>query len=113
MAKDSANQIIQLSKSFVLPFILLILSRMSLHGYELFQKLETFGFHTIDQGSLYRLLRQLEKENLVSSEMGYYGKWSGKAMLQNHRGRRYILKGICKSTRNLPINVRSILHNVF
>jgi poly-beta-hydroxybutyrate-responsive repressor len=105
MAKDSANQIIQLSKSFVLPFILLILSRMSLHGYELFQKLETFGFHTIDQGNLYRLLRQLEKENLVSSEMGYYGKWSGKAML--------ILKGICKSTRNLPINVRSILHNVF
>ncbi|MCM3117473.1 helix-turn-helix transcriptional regulator [Neobacillus sp. MER 74] len=41
---------------------------MSLHGYELFQKLETFGFHPIDQGSLYRLLRQLEKENLFSSE---------------------------------------------
>lgn len=41
---------------------------MSLHGYELNQKLQAFGFHTIDQGNLYRLLRQLEKEDLVKSE---------------------------------------------
>lgn len=78
MAKDSANQTIQPSKSFVLPFILLILSRMSLHGYELFQKLETFGFHTIDQGNLYRLLRQLEKENPVSSEWDTTGNGPAK-----------------------------------
>lgn len=69
MAKDSGeNQSIQPSKNFVLPFILLLLSRVSLHGYELSQKLQSFGFHSIDQGNLYRLLRQLEKEDLVSSE---------------------------------------------
>lgn len=51
---------------------------MSLHGYELFQKLETIGFHTIDQGSLYRLLRQLEKENLVASEWDTTGNGPAK-----------------------------------
>jgi len=62
------SQSVNPSKNFVLPFILLLLSRMSLHGYELSQKLQTFGFKTIDQGNLYRMLRQLEKEELVSSE---------------------------------------------
>lgn len=62
------NQSVNPSKNFVLPFILLVLSKVSLHGYELSQKLEAFGFKTLDQGNLYRMLRQLEKENLVSSE---------------------------------------------
>lgn len=62
------NQSVNPSKNFVLPFILLLLSKFSLHGYELSQKLEAFGFKTLDQGNLYRLLRQLEKDELVSSE---------------------------------------------
>ncbi|WP_147533621.1 poly-beta-hydroxybutyrate-responsive repressor [Bacillus marasmi] len=68
MTKDYETPSIQPSKNFVMPFILLLLSKMSLHGYELSQKLQAFGFHSIDQGNLYRLLRQLEKENLVQSE---------------------------------------------
>ncbi|MFB5197512.1 hypothetical protein ACE198_21835 [Neobacillus sp. KR4-4] len=35
---------------------------MSLHGYELFQKLETFGFHPIDQGSLYGSFVNLKRK---------------------------------------------------
>ncbi|MGG1679997.1 poly-beta-hydroxybutyrate-responsive repressor [Neobacillus sp. NRS-1170] len=62
------KQTVNPSKNFVLPFILLLLSKVSLHGYELSQKLEAFGFKTLDQGNLYRLLRQLEKDELVSSE---------------------------------------------
>jgi PadR family transcriptional regulator, regulatory protein PadR len=72
--KQSVNP----SKNFVLPFILLLLSRMSLHGYELSQKLQTFGFKTIDQGNLYRMLRQLEKEELVSSEWDTNGSGPAK-----------------------------------
>jgi PadR family transcriptional regulator, regulatory protein PadR len=72
------NQSVNPSKNFVLPFILLLLSRMSLHGYELSQKLQTFGFKTIDQGNLYRLLRQLEKEELVSSEWDTNGSGPAK-----------------------------------
>jgi PadR family transcriptional regulator PadR len=61
------NQAVNPSKNFVLPFILLLLSRVSLHGYELNHRLQAFGFKTIDQGNLYRQLRQLEKDELVSS----------------------------------------------
>ncbi|MBY0144719.1 poly-beta-hydroxybutyrate-responsive repressor [Neobacillus niacini] len=72
------SQSVNPSKNFVLPFILLLLSRMSLHGYELSQKLQTFGFKTIDQGNLYRMLRQLEKEELVSSEWDTNGSGPAK-----------------------------------
>lgn len=72
------NQTINPSKNFVLPFILLLLSKVSLHGYELSQKLEAFGFKTLDQGNLYRLLRQLEKEELLSSEWDTTGSGPAK-----------------------------------
>ncbi|ODG93852.1 MULTISPECIES: poly-beta-hydroxybutyrate-responsive repressor [Bacillaceae] len=66
------------SKNFIMPFILLLLSRMTLHGYDLIQKLQAFGFQTLDQGNLYRLLRQLEKENLVQSEWDTKGSGPAK-----------------------------------
>ena len=72
------NQSVNPSKNFVLPFILLLLSKFSLHGYELIQKLETFGFKTLDQGNLYRMLRQLEKDKLVSSEWDTTGSGPAK-----------------------------------
>ncbi|QIZ07224.1 poly-beta-hydroxybutyrate-responsive repressor [Priestia megaterium] len=72
------NQTINASKNFVLPFILLLLSKVSLHGYELSQKLEAFGFKTLDQGNLYRLLRQLEKDELLSSEWDTTGNGPAK-----------------------------------
>ncbi|MBT2729393.1 poly-beta-hydroxybutyrate-responsive repressor [Bacillus sp. ISL-75] len=72
------NQTINASKNFVLPFILLLLSKVSLHGYELSQKLEAFGFKTLDQGNLYRLLRQLEKDELLSSEWDTTGSGPAK-----------------------------------
>ncbi|EKN68767.1 PadR-like family transcriptional regulator [Neobacillus bataviensis LMG 21833] len=72
------NQSVNPSKNFVLPFILLLLSKVSLHGYELSQRLETFGFKTLDQGNLYRMLRQLEKDELVSSEWDTTGSGPAK-----------------------------------
>ncbi|WP_312472855.1 poly-beta-hydroxybutyrate-responsive repressor [Neobacillus sp.] len=72
------NQTVNPSKNFVLPFILLLLSKVSLHGYELSQKLESFGFKSLDQGNLYRLLRQLEKDELLSSEWDTTGSGPAK-----------------------------------
>ncbi|MFJ5713551.1 poly-beta-hydroxybutyrate-responsive repressor [Neobacillus sp. NPDC093127] len=72
------NQSVNPSKNFVLPFILLLLSKVSLHGYELSQRLEAFGFKTLDQGNLYRLLRQLEKDELLSSEWDTTGSGPAK-----------------------------------
>ncbi|PLT35109.1 poly-beta-hydroxybutyrate-responsive repressor [Bacillus sp. V5-8f] len=68
MANSNKEQSLAPSKNFIMPFILLLLSRMSLHGYELIQKLQNFGFRSLDQGNLYRLLRKLEEDELVSSE---------------------------------------------
>ena len=55
-------------KNFLIPYILLLLSRMPVHGYELMQQLTSLGFLTLDQGNFYRMMRQLEKENYVNSE---------------------------------------------
>jgi PadR family transcriptional regulator PadR len=54
---------------FVEPSILLLLRERPLHGYELIDRLpELAGEGRIDVGNLYRLLRALEAEGLVSSE---------------------------------------------
>jgi len=78
MVNNDNNQSVNPSKNFVLPFILLLLSRVSLHGYELSQKLQAFGFKSIDQGNLYRLLRKLEADELVSSEWDTTGNGPAK-----------------------------------
>lgn len=55
-------------KNFLIPIMLLHLRDLNAHGYELMEKLTSFGIESLDQGNFYRLLRQLEKDNLVSSE---------------------------------------------
>ena len=55
-------------KNLIVPFLLLHLKEWNAHGYQLMQKLLEFGIHSVDQGNLYRILRQLEKDNLVTSE---------------------------------------------
>ena len=49
------------------PFLLLALEQWQSHGYELIRRMTAFGFEALDRGSVYRILRQLEKDGLVSS----------------------------------------------
>lgn len=67
-AKEGKRDIMGAPKNFVMPVLLLLLKDWNAHGYELMQKLIQFGFHSLDQGNFYRILRQLEKEELVTSE---------------------------------------------
>jgi PadR family transcriptional regulator, regulatory protein PadR len=54
---------------FVEPSLLLLLRERSLHGYELLERLPELRVEgRVDIGNLYRLLRALEEEGLVSSE---------------------------------------------
>lgn len=55
-------------KNFLIPIMLLHLREWNAHGYELMQKISQFGIHSIDQGNFYRILRQLEKDAMVTSE---------------------------------------------
>ncbi len=49
------------------PFLLLALEQWQSHGYERIGRMSTFGFEALDRASVYRTLRQLEKDGLVSS----------------------------------------------
>src|SRR3954462_7855471 len=54
---------------FVEPSLLLLLRERPLHGYELLDRLPELGVEgRVDIGNLYRLLRALEDEGLVTSE---------------------------------------------
>ena len=54
---------------FVEPTLLLLLRERPLHGYELLERIPELGVEgRVDIGNLYRLLRSLEQEGLVSSE---------------------------------------------
>ncbi|MEH6940553.1 poly-beta-hydroxybutyrate-responsive repressor [Bacillus sp. JJ722] len=66
--KNKKEHITGAPKNFIVPVLLLLLKDWNAHGYELMQKLTQFGLHSIDQGNLYRILRQLEKDELVTSE---------------------------------------------
>lgn len=47
--------------------LLALLKGWSAYGYELAQRLEEAGFGDMNKGSIYRLLRQMERSGLVSS----------------------------------------------
>lgn len=64
-----------LSNRFLRPYILLLLAEEPTHGYELIGRLSSFG---IDQGStdpsiLYRVLRVMESEGLLTSSLDASG----------------------------------------
>ncbi len=56
-----------LPKGFIRPCLLLLLREDPAHGYDLLERLGSFGFDRSDPGGLYRALRSLEKESMVRS----------------------------------------------
>src|SRR5437764_13262750 len=54
-------------KNFARPCLLLLLAESSAHGYELIDRLRPFGFEVNDPASVYKSLRQMETEGLVTS----------------------------------------------
>lgn len=61
--QSESNQL----KKFLQPCLLLLIAEAPGHGYDLLERLTSFGFER-DPGSLYRTLRSMEREGLVSSE---------------------------------------------
>ena len=54
-------------KNFARPCLLLLLAESAAHGYELIERLRPFGFEINDPASVYKTLRQMETEGLVTS----------------------------------------------
>src|SRR3954453_16767377 len=54
-------------KNFLVPVILLSLREWNSYGNELMERVTAFGFEALNPGTLYRTLREMEKENLCAS----------------------------------------------
>jgi len=52
----------------LVPYLLLAVSLQRAHGYMIEEYLKNSGFFRIDQSTLYRTLRQMEKDGLLSSD---------------------------------------------
>lgn len=55
------------SKNWIVPILLLMLREWSSYGYELMEKMGTFGLSMMNPGTFYRTLRQMEKDGMVKS----------------------------------------------
>lgn len=55
-------------KNFARPCLLLLLSEAPAHGYELIDRMRPFGFEVNDPASVYKALRQMERDGIVSSK---------------------------------------------
>ena len=62
---NSANE--AWSRNWLVPILLLMLRQWSSYGYELMEKMSTFGLVALNPGTFYRTLRQMEKDGMVSS----------------------------------------------
>jgi poly-beta-hydroxybutyrate-responsive repressor len=56
-----------LPRNLLVPYVLLFLKNWSAHGYQILQTLTLLGFAAVDPATVYRALRQMEKEGLVLS----------------------------------------------
>lgn len=56
-----------LPRHYLKPCLLLLLAEGPSHGYELLEQVRSLGIQGAEPGGLYRYLRSMEKEELVSS----------------------------------------------
>ncbi|WP_405027670.1 PadR family transcriptional regulator [Lentibacillus songyuanensis] len=49
--------------------LLAIIKNKEVYGYELAEKLESYGFHSFSEGTIYPLLIRMQKEELVTSTL--------------------------------------------
>lgn len=56
-----------LPRNLMVPYVLLFLKNWSAHGYQIMQTLTLLGFAAVDPATVYRTLRQMEREGLVLS----------------------------------------------
>ena len=67
--RHGRSRVLARVERFAEPALLLLLRERPAHGYDLLERLpELTGEQRVEMGNLYRLLRALEEEGLVSSE---------------------------------------------
>jgi PadR family transcriptional regulator, regulatory protein PadR len=59
----------QMLKGILDGCLLSIIKEGDIYGYELAAKLESYGFHSFSEGTIYPLLLRMQKEGLVSTTL--------------------------------------------
>ncbi|MEN1968055.1 PadR family transcriptional regulator [Lentibacillus sp. N15] len=59
----------QMLKGILDGCLLAIIKNKEVYGYELAEKLESYGFHSFSEGTIYPLLIRMQKEELVTSTL--------------------------------------------
>ena len=66
--EDKKREVEVRPRNWLVPVILLTLREWNSYGYELMERTAAFGFEAMNPGTLYRTLRQMEKEGVVESK---------------------------------------------
>lgn len=68
MSKEEKKRGVEVRpRNWLVPVILLALREWNSYGYELMERSAAFGFETMNPGTLYRTLRQMENDGVVES----------------------------------------------
>ena len=67
MADKEERKVEVRPRNWLVPVILLTLREWNSYGYELMERAAAFGFEAMNPGTLYRTLRQMEKDGVVES----------------------------------------------
>ncbi|WHY79825.1 PadR family transcriptional regulator [Neobacillus sp. WH10] len=59
----------QMLKGILDGCLLAIIKNKEVYGYELAEKLESYGFHYFSEGTIYPLLMRMQKEELVTTTL--------------------------------------------
>lgn len=59
----------QMLKGILDGCLMAIIKNKEVYGYELAEKLESYGFHSFSEGTIYPLLMRMQKEELVTSTL--------------------------------------------
>ncbi|MBZ4650273.1 PadR family transcriptional regulator [Thermosipho sp. (in: thermotogales)] len=85
-------------KTFIEPFVLLIIAQSPLHGYEIANKLLEFGIELTglgQMGNLYRILSKLEEEGLLRFEWDNTNQGPSKKVYYiTPKGLEYLAKSV-------------------
>lgn len=59
----------QMLKGIIEGCLLAIIKDKEVYGYEMAEKLESYGFHSFSEGTIYPLLMRMQKEELITSTL--------------------------------------------
>lgn len=108
----------QMLKGIIDGCLLAIIKNKEVYGYELAEKLESYGFESFSEGTIYPLLMRMQKKELVKSTFKkstagprrkYYSLTpKGELELQNFMGRWGILQNNVNKVLRFESDTKSI-----